>query len=110
MQRIAILAALAFGALIWTAAPGVAAPLSGGPNATTPTEHSAQSKPRRSRTSITVQPRYPYRTYHSPYPLPYAIEYPGPNAKRECVARYVQEARPSGTVIVPRMRCWWVAG
>ena len=31
--------------------------------------------------------------YHSLYPLPYDIEYPGPNAKRACVARYVQEYR-----------------
>jgi hypothetical protein len=31
----------------------------------------------------------------------------GPNAKRECRARLVQEYRPSGTVIVPRMQCWW---
>ena len=32
---------------------------------------------------------------------------PGPNAVRVCNARYVQEARPSGTVIVPRMSCYW---
>jgi len=29
------------------------------------------------------------------------------NARRECRARLVQEYRPSGTVIVPRMTCWW---
>ena len=34
----------------------------------------------------------------------------GPNAKRECHVRYVQDYRPSGTVIVPRMQCWWVNG
>src|ERR1700724_226644 len=32
---------------------------------------------------------------------------PGPNAVRVCNAHYVQEYRPSGTVIVPRMRCYW---
>lgn len=32
---------------------------------------------------------------------------PGPNAVRECNATYVQEFRPSGTVIVPRMSCYW---
>ncbi|MBS0248962.1 MAG: hypothetical protein JSR61_20295 [Proteobacteria bacterium] len=32
---------------------------------------------------------------------------PGPNAKRECEARLVQQHRPSGTVIVPVMNCWW---
>ena len=35
---------------------------------------------------------------------------PGPNAKRECAARYVEEHRPSGTVVTPRLRCWWVRG
>lgn len=33
--------------------------------------------------------------------------YPGPNAKRVCNAHYEQEFRPSGTVIVPRMNCYW---
>ena len=33
-----------------------------------------------------------------------------PNAVRACNAWYEQEFRPSGTVIVPRMRCRWVAG
>ena len=31
----------------------------------------------------------------------------GPNAKRHCRAKLVQEYRVSGTVIVPRMHCWW---
>jgi hypothetical protein len=29
---------------------------------------------------------------------------------RECNATYVQEYRPSGTVIVPRMNCYWRRG
>jgi hypothetical protein len=57
-----------------------------------------------------VRPIYPYRHFHSVYPVPYRFEYPGPNAKRECVARYVEERRPSGTVVTPRMHCWWVPG
>src|ERR1700757_685922 len=32
---------------------------------------------------------------------------PGPNAVRVCNAHYVQEYRPSGTVIVPKMYCHW---
>lgn len=32
---------------------------------------------------------------------------PGPNSVRQCVAHYEQEFRPAGTVIVPRMHCWW---
>jgi hypothetical protein len=35
---------------------------------------------------------------------------PGPNAVRECTANLVQEFRPSGTVIVPRMNCHWRPG
>jgi hypothetical protein len=69
-------------------------------------EVSAQS--RRPRTRIRVTPRY--REGNSPYPRVNPVAYPGPNARRECVARYVQERRPSGTVIVPRMHCWWVRG
>ena len=35
---------------------------------------------------------------------------PGPNAVRDCTATYVQEYRPSGTVITPRMYCYWRPG
>jgi hypothetical protein len=35
---------------------------------------------------------------------------PGPNAVRVCTATYVQEYRPSGTVITPRMNCYWRPG
>jgi hypothetical protein len=35
---------------------------------------------------------------------------PGPNAVRDCNATYVEEHRPSGTVIVPRMHCYWRPG
>ena len=65
---------------------------------------------RRARTRIRVRPVYPYRHTNSVYPVPYRFDYPGPNAKRECVAHYVEEHRPSGTVVTPRVRCWWVRG
>ena len=42
------------------------------------------------------------------YRLP--SNYLGPNAVRQCTARLVQDHRPSGTVIVPRMHCWWERG
>jgi len=29
---------------------------------------------------------------------------------RDCEFHLAQEWRPSGTVIVPRQRCWWVRG
>jgi hypothetical protein len=35
---------------------------------------------------------------------------PGPNAVRDCTATYVEEHRPSGTVITPRMNCFWRPG
>ena len=70
----------------------------------------AQNEPRRARPRIRVRPIYPYRHTNLPYPAPYPIEYPGPNYKRDCVARYVEEHRPSGTVVTPRMHCWWVRG
>lgn len=44
------------------------------------------------RASITV---YPDRSY------------PGPNAVRHCDAWLEKEYRPSGTVVVPKMRCVW---
>jgi hypothetical protein len=47
-------------------------------------EFAAQSRPR-----ITIVPR------------------PGPNSKRHCQSWLVTEYRVSGTVIVPKMRCWW---
>jgi len=35
---------------------------------------------------------------------------PGPDAVRDCTATYVREFRPSGTVITPRMNCYWRRG
>lgn len=115
MQRLATLAAVAvFGMVLLADAPAIAAPLHRGrdANAATATDLSAQRR-KRPPASITVRPQrraYPYRTQHSLYPLPYEVEYPGPNAVRQCTDRYVTELRPSGAVIVPRMRCWWVRG
>ena len=37
----------------------------------------------------------------------YPRYFPGSNAVRDCTATYVQEFRPSGTVITPRMSCYW---
>ena len=70
----------------------------------------SQAKPYRARTRIYVRPAYPYRHTHSLYPPPYDIEYPGPNAHRECAGGFATEYRASGTVIVPRMNCWWARG
>jgi hypothetical protein len=113
MQRLALLTAVTiFGAALCPAS-GWSEPLPAGVVAgdLISTELSGQSR-QQVRPRIRVRPayRYPYRTFHSPYPVPYPYEYPGPNAYRDCRARLVQEFRPSGTVIVPRVTCWWVNG
>jgi hypothetical protein len=64
-------------------------------------------RPVRVRPRIRVAPAYPYRLYSTAYPVPYKYEYPGPGAVRDCTSWLAQENRPSGPVIVPRMRCWW---
>ncbi len=54
----------------------------------------------RPRARLRVTPNDGYDTIYPHY-------YPGPNAVRVCNAHYEQEYRPSGTVIVPRMHCYW---
>jgi hypothetical protein len=70
----------------------------------------SRSQPPRARTRIRVTPAYPYRPYSTTYPVPYTYEYPGPGHVRECTSWLAAENRPSGAVIVPRMRCWWRPG
>ena len=41
---------------------------------------------------------------------PLGVAHPGPNAVRQCFAWIEPQHRPSGTVIVPRMHCWWEGG
>jgi hypothetical protein len=68
-------------------------------------EASAPRPVRRPPTRLRVYPRY--------QPEPdgvYPRYFPGRNAVRDCTATYVQEYRPSGTVIVPRMNCFWRPG
>jgi len=92
MQRLAGLATLiAVGWLAFGAGPeeAVAAPTQRVGNAPlTQLEVSSQARKPRARTQIRV--------------------YPNRNAVRQCVDWYAEERRPSGTVIVPHMRCRWV--
>jgi hypothetical protein len=68
------------------------------------TELSAQNrKVRRPPTRLRVYPRYNPDDVYPRYD-------PGPNAVRDCTATYVQEFRPSGTVITPRMNSFWRPG
>src|SRR6266702_280013 len=54
------------------------------------------------------RPRTRVRIYSNSWPDDVYPRYdPGPNAVRVCNANYVQEFRPSGTVIVPHMSCYW---
>jgi hypothetical protein len=104
MNRIAMLAVLAaISVMTGGGAAALAAPAGDDDSAV---EISSQATTMRTRPRIRVYPRYP-RPYTTLYPLPYGVDYPGPNAVRQCVSRLVTEYRPSGTVIVPRMRCWW---
>jgi hypothetical protein len=92
MQRLAGLATLiAVGWLAFGAVPegAVAAPAQRAANAAVAQlEASSQARKPRARTQIRV--------------------YPSRNAVRQCVDWYAEERRPSGTVIVPHMRCRWV--
>jgi hypothetical protein len=67
-----------------------------------PSDMSAQR--RRAIRRVPVYPREEWR------PDVWPRFNPGPNAVRVCTATYVQEYRPSGTVITPRMNCYWRRG
>jgi hypothetical protein len=69
-----------------------------------PSELSAQRR-NRPPTRLRVYPRYAPDSYGV-----YPRYFPGRNAVRECSATYVEEYRPSGTVITPRMNCFWRRG
>jgi hypothetical protein len=96
------------------AAAGMLGVLSSGPVAAEPVAPSSPAAsalaqadpPRRAPPRIIITPRQPGAT---PYPLPGAA-YPGPGYVRDCVSWLEEDPRPSGTVIVPRMRCAWVRG
>jgi len=68
------------------------------------TDISAQSRrTRRPPTRLRVYPLYDPNDVYPRY-------FPGRNAVRDCTATYVQEFRPSGTVITPRLNCFWLPG
>jgi hypothetical protein len=79
--------------------PGAAAV---GRSAPAGTDVSAQSRQRPLR-RLRIYPRDRADDVYPRY-------FPGRNAVRDCTATYVQEFRPSGTVITPRMNCFWRPG
>jgi hypothetical protein len=99
---VGIFALPAAGAWAQTAPAGTrvaqAAPAPDDPSATAP-------RARRPLRRLRIYPRYEA----APDDV-YPRYDPGPNAVRDCTATYVQEYRPSGTVIVPRMHCFWRQG
>jgi hypothetical protein len=100
-------------------AGGFLLPASGAAAQTAPSGiHLAQALPDAPTARRVRRPATRLRVYPNPvYPADgiwpddvYPRFNPGPNAVRECNATYVQEFRPSGTVIVPRMSCYWRRG
>jgi len=70
----------------------------------------AQAAPIDTPPPVRRGPRLRIYPNYEALPEVYPRYYPGPNAVRECAASYVQEYRPSGTVIVPHMHCVWRPG
>jgi hypothetical protein len=67
-----------------------------------PPAHAQQTSPI-AEPSLTTPPAPPHarrRILINPRPLLY----------RRCVDWYELQYRPSGTVLYPQMRCWWVRG
>jgi hypothetical protein len=75
--------------------------------AASPADIDDVATPRRTRRPLTRVPVYPRP--EAPDGV-YPRYNPGPNAVRECSTSYVQENRPSGPVITPRMNCFWRRG
>lgn len=100
---------------LWSAFAGFLLP---GPSAqaqTSPAGLLATRAPKAPVTDLSAQSRRPLRRVpiyrDEPWETPVYPRYnPGPNAVRDCTATYVQEHRPSGTVITPRMNCYWRPG
>jgi hypothetical protein len=57
-----------------------------------------------------AQTQKPGATELSSQARPRLRVYPGRLLYRDCTFRLAQEWRPSGPVVVPRQRCWWVRG
>jgi hypothetical protein len=57
------------------------------------------------QTPSIAQPSQPPR-----YARPRIEINPAPLLHRRCVDWYELQYRPSGTVLYPQMRCWWVRG
>jgi hypothetical protein len=103
-MRIAILSLAVAGTFLLTAGSAQAQIAPRAQAAQSAAELSSQSRStRRPPTRIRVYPRYNPDDVYPRY-------FPGRNAVRDCTATLVEEFRPSGTVITPRMNCFWRPG
>nr|WP_065751702.1 hypothetical protein [Bradyrhizobium paxllaeri] len=107
MKRIVTVAA-------WAAFAGLLLPGAVARAQTAAPELRVVQAPKAAVTDVSAQRRRPLRRvpiYSQEWaPSVYPRYNPGPNAVRDCTAHYVQEYRPSGTVITPRMNCYWRPG
>jgi hypothetical protein len=67
------------------------------------TDLSAQTRVYRRPPRVRIYPRLEQDDVYPRYD-------PGPHAVRDCTAHLVHEFRPSGTVITPRVSCFWRRG
>ncbi len=81
-----------------------------GPIRTVQVQKKKKTVAKRAPTRIIVRPTLRYRLDATEFPRTDNLGFPGPNAVRQCVSWLAPEYRPSGTVVVPRMRCWWERG
>jgi hypothetical protein len=100
---------------LWSAFAGFLLPGASAQAQTSPAGLLATQAPKAPVTDLSAQSRRPLRRVpiyrNEPWETPVYPRYnPGPNAVRDCTATYVQEYRPSGTVITPRMNCYWRPG
>ena len=105
---------IVMGALL-AALAGISLPAASAQAQTTPSARLAVQAPAPTISDVSAQRRRPLRRipiYRQDHWEPDVIPRydPGPNAVRDCTATYVQEYRPSGTVITPRMNCYWRPG
>lgn len=101
MMRISI--AMGLAVLLGALAPAGTAQAQSAPHVTAQPGSDVSAQSRRPRARVRIYRNDDIRGVYPRYN-------PGPNAVRECTANLVQEFRPSGTVIVPRMNCFWRPG
>jgi hypothetical protein len=100
---------------MWAAFAALVLPAAAAQAQTAAPELKTTPKPEATVTDMSAQRRRPLRRVPIYRPREWAPDVyprynPGPNAVRDCTAHYVQEYRPSGTVITPRMNCYWRPG